>query len=53
MTALGKQFAPMVRLNEASLRDPRVHIFNEDAFIFIRRKGRLYDRVILDFPRPS
>ncbi len=52
MTDLGKQFAPLVRLNKASLRDPRVHIYNEDAFIFIRRKGRLYDRVILDFPDP-
>lgn len=52
MTALGQQFAPMVRLNKESLHDPRVHIFNEDAFIFIRRKGRLYDRVILDFPDP-
>ncbi len=52
MTTLGKQFAPLVRLNKASLRDPRVHIYNEDAFIFIRRKGRLYDRVILDFPDP-
>ena len=52
MTRLGKEFAPLVRLNRASLSDPRVHIHNEDAFVFIRREGAAYDRVILDFPDP-
>jgi spermidine synthase len=52
MTRIGKEFAPLVRLNRSSLSDPRVHIYNEDAFIFIRRKGIAYDRVILDFPDP-
>ena len=52
MTRIGKEFAPLVRLNQASLSDPRVHIHNEDAFVFIRREGLTYDRVILDFPDP-
>lgn len=52
MTRIGKEFAPLVRLNRSSLSDPRVHVHNEDAFIFIRRKGVAYDRVILDFPDP-
>ncbi len=53
MTGLGLNFAPLVRLNEASLSDPRVTIYNEDAFVFIRRTRQRYDRVIVDFPDPN
>ena len=52
MTQLGKDFAPLARLNRNALKDNRVRIFNEDAFLFIRRPGQSYDRVILDFPDP-
>ena len=52
MTRLGRRFKPLVKLNKNSMNDPRVHVHNEDAFIFIRRKGRVYDRAILDFPDP-
>ena len=52
MTNIGKTFAPLVRLNKNALSDPRVHIYNEDAFVFIRRQGIAYDRIILDFPDP-
>ena len=52
MTDLGKNFQPLVRLNKAALADPRVKVFNTDAFVFINKPGPLYDRVILDFPDP-
>ena len=52
MTALGKEFHPLVKINEASLSDPKVHIFNQDAFVYIRNTDIYYDRVILDFPDP-
>lgn len=52
MTKMGKEFAPLVRLNKSALKDPRVHIYNADAFVFINQPGPLYDRVILDFPDP-
>ncbi|MGH1351001.1 MAG: polyamine aminopropyltransferase [Methyloligellaceae bacterium] len=52
MTRMGKDFAPLRKLNKDSLSDKRVHIYNEDGFIFIKRKGPTYDRVILDFPDP-
>ncbi|MCH9808778.1 MAG: polyamine aminopropyltransferase [Alphaproteobacteria bacterium] len=52
MTKMGKTFPPLLELNGDSLSDPRVHIYNEDAFLFIRREGLTYDRVILDFPDP-
>lgn len=52
MTKLGKNFAPLKSINKNSLADPRVAIHNVDGFVFIKTKGRLYDRVILDFPDP-
>ncbi len=52
MTKIGKTFPPLVKLNKSALSDPRVHIYNEDAFVFIRRKGLVYDRIVLDFPDP-
>jgi spermidine synthase len=52
MTALGREFAPLVKLNAGSMRDSRVKVYNSDAFIFINQPGPLYDRVILDFPDP-
>lgn len=52
MTDLGKDFPPLVKLNKASLADPRVTTYNMDAFVFIKDKGRTYDRVIIDMPDP-
>ncbi|MBU2532014.1 MAG: polyamine aminopropyltransferase [Alphaproteobacteria bacterium] len=52
MTDLGRDFSPLVKLNAGALHDPRVKIYNTDAFIFINRPGPLYDRVFLDFPDP-
>jgi spermidine synthase len=52
MTALGKEFAPLVRINRGSLSDPKVHLFNQDAFVYIKNTDTHYDRVILDFPDP-
>ena len=52
MTKMGKSFPPLVKLNQNSLDDKRVNIYNEDGFVFIKRDGPVYDRVILDFPDP-
>jgi len=52
MTDLGKDFPPLVKLNKAALADPRVTTYNQDAFVFIKEKGRTYDRVIIDMPDP-
>ncbi len=52
MTKLGQSFAPLKQLNKDSLADKRVAIHNVDGFVFIKKAGRLYDRVILDFPDP-
>ncbi len=52
ITRLGKEFPAIAMLNEESLHDPRVNIFNEDAFLFINQPGKMYDRVIIDMPDP-
>lgn len=52
MTRLGSEFAPMVRMNESSLLSDRVRVFNEDAFVYVKRVSERYDRIIIDFPDP-
>jgi len=52
MTRLGKSFPALVKLNENSLNGPKVHVSNQDAFVFVREVKRKYDRVIIDFPDP-
>lgn len=52
ITNLASTFPRLKQLNKNSLSDPRLKIFNEDAFIFINKKGVIYDRVIIDMPDP-
>ena len=52
MTALGEDFAPLRRLSEDAMHDPRVAVHNTDAFVFVRDCGAPYDRAIVDFPDP-
>lgn len=54
MTDLGKSFAPLVTLNQLSLRDPRVTIINQDAMIWLKdTRTPLFDVAIVDFPDPN
>ncbi len=52
MTGLGSKFAPLVRMNENSLASSLVRVFNEDAFVYVKRVSDRYDRIIVDFPDP-
>lgn len=52
MTKVSRQLHMLAELNEYSLEDPRLTIYNEDAFSFINQPGILYDRVIIDMPDP-
>ena len=52
MTDLGREFGPLKRLSGDSLASPKVHVFNADAFVFVRDCERRYDRAIVDFPDP-
>src|SRR6185503_3213168 len=53
MTGLSEAFPPLGQLNQHSLRDRRVRVVNEDAFVWIERVRDTFDAVIVDFPDPS
>jgi spermidine synthase len=53
MTAMARDFHPVVRLNHDALRDPRVTVLNDDAMVWLARGGPRYDAVIVDFPDPN
>ena len=54
MTALATRVAPIRRLNGDSLRDPRVRVVNEDAYVWLEaHRGAGFDVAIVDFPDPG
>lgn len=52
MTSISKDLNILAKLNEGSLENPKLTVYNEDAFSFINKAGILYDRVIIDMPDP-
>lgn len=52
MTDLGRDFAPLVRLNGASMANDKLQVHNGDAFTFVKDTKQIYDRIIIDFPDP-
>lgn len=53
MTTLSKHFPPLATLNEQSFDDPRVHVINDDALIWLQQDRRRFDTAIIDFPDPN
>lgn len=53
MTALSRRFPPLGELNKHSFEDPRVHVVNEDAMIWLEQQGPYFDVAIVDFPDPN
>jgi spermidine synthase len=53
MTGLSERFAPLAELNGHSLADPRVHVINNDAFLWAQDSGPAFDAAIIDFPDPG
>jgi spermidine synthase len=54
MTKLSNAFPLLAKLNQNSFSDPRVHVINEDAFIWLEKTNEpLYDAAIVDFPDPN
>lgn len=52
MTKISQNLHMLATLNEESLKDPKLTIYNDDAFNFINQPGIHYDRVIIDMPDP-
>jgi spermidine synthase len=53
MTSLSEKFRPLAELNASALSDPRVHVVNQDAMIWLEDAGPPFDVAIIDFPDPN
>ena len=53
MTEAFTKRAELVKLNHASFSDPRVHVVNADAAIWLQQNDDMFDAAIIDFPDPS
>ncbi|GAB4148529.1 MAG: polyamine aminopropyltransferase [Planctomycetaceae bacterium] len=52
MTTLCHTHAAIRRINQGSLRHPKMHLHHTDAFTFVDDPPVRYDRVIIDLPDP-
>jgi len=53
MTELSRRFPALAELNEHAFDDPRVHVVNRDAMIWLEEPSEVYDAAIIDFPDPN
>ncbi len=53
MTHLFSTHPYLVTLNQHSLTDPRVHVINADAFVWLDQTSEPYDFIVVDFPDPT
>jgi spermidine synthase len=53
MTELGKTHSVFNDLNGGALKDPRVQILNQDAYIYLKQTDQVFDVVIIDLPDPE
>jgi predicted membrane-bound spermidine synthase len=50
---VAKNVKQVVALNNNSLNDKRVTVYHQDARVFLSKKRKLYDVIIIDFPDPA
>jgi spermidine synthase len=53
MTKLFSSHEALVRLNGGSLKSPKLHVINTDAFQWLQDTGESFDVIIVDFPDPT
>ncbi len=53
MTNLFKEQLMLTRLNGDSLNDAKVHVLNQDAFVWLKNCAERFDLIVVDFPDPS
>jgi spermidine synthase len=53
MTELSRRFPPLARLNRDAFKDPRVHVVNADAMLWLEQEGAPFDAALVDFPDPN
>lgn len=53
MTKLFTEQPMLTALNQKSLTNPKVKVYNADAFVWLRNNKEKFDAIIIDFPDPS
>lgn len=53
MTTLFRSSEPLLRLNQGSLNNPRVHVITADAARWLENNDAVFDAIIVDLPDPS
>ena len=53
MTRIFSTHPTLVALNQGALSSPKVHVVNDDAFIWLDRHPDMFDFVVVDFPDPN
>src|SRR5678815_5087375 len=53
MTRIFSTHPTLVALNQGALSSPKVHVVNDDAFVWLDRHPDMFDFVVVDFPDPS
>lgn len=53
ITKLAQTHPIFLRLNQDSLKDPRVTIVNQDALAFLEQSNTMFDVVLVDLPDPK
>ncbi len=53
MTQLFRSHSALAPLNGGSLSSPKLHVINEDAFVWLQSNSDFFDAIIIDLPDPS
>jgi spermidine synthase len=53
MTELARDLPLLRDQNEGAFRDARVHVTNEDAYVWLQSEHGKFDAVVVDFPDPN
>ncbi|MDO1445582.1 polyamine aminopropyltransferase [Rhodocytophaga aerolata] len=53
MTQLAASHPIFRQLNTQALSNAKVHVFNEDAFTFVKNASQLYSLILIDLPDPN
>jgi len=53
VTELFTSNTSLLKLNQRSLKSPKVTVINQDAFVWLREHQQVYDFIAIDFPDPS
>ena len=53
VTNLGRDLDKLKKMNNLALHDPRVEVFNDDAWRWLEQDGDLFNVIIIDLPDPD